>query len=263
MKRAPQTPLRRAERNIDAPRPHPTSTLPPSYRGGGAIVWLRSEAPGSPIEPLRFLFTTLVFGQHEIHLRTLRDRQQFSDPDGAAEALGVSPSSWPLFGMVWEAGKLLASHMATHPVAGLRILEVGCGLGIASLVLSARGANITATDYNPAAGTFLDFNSDLNQSAAIPFVREGWADKTSVLGCFDLIIGSDLLYEPNHPRLLADFVVRHANASCEVIVVDPGRGHANQFARMLEPHGFVRQAAGATTPGDPLRTHRFRRSAVT
>ena len=164
--------------------------------------------------------------------------------------------------MVWEAGTLLANHMVTHPVAGLRVLEVGCGLGIASLVLSARGANITATDYNPAAGAFLVFNSDLNQSAPIPFVREGWADETTALGSFDLIIGSDLLYEPNHAALLADFVVRHASAICEVILVDPGRGHANQFARLLEPHGFVREAAGATTPGDPLRTLRFRRGAV-
>ena len=93
-------------------------------------------------------------------------------------------------------------------------------------------------------------------------MREGWADESSALGCFDLIIGSDLLYEPNHAGLLADFVVRHASAICEVILVDPGRGHANRFSRLLEPHGFVRDAAGETTPGDPLRTHRFRRSAL-
>jgi len=262
MQQPPQTPPCSSEQHDDAPRPPRQSTLPPPHRGGDAVAWLRSEAPGSPIEPLRFLFTTLVFGQHDIHLRMLRDRQQFSDPDGAAEALGVSPASWPLFGMVWEAGTLLATHMVTHPVAGLRVLEVGCGLGIASLVLSARGADITATDYNPAAGDFLVFNSDLNQSSPIPFVRQGWADENSALGCFDLIIGSDLLYEPDHAELLADFVVRHASAICEVILVDPGRGHTNRFSRLLEPHGFVREAAGKTTPGDPLRTYRFRRSVV-
>ena len=191
----------------------------------------------------------------------LRDHQEFSDPGGEAEALGVSPASWPLFGMVWAAGTLLATHMVHHPVVGLRILEVGCGLGLASLVLSARGANITATDHNPAAGRFLAFNSDLNQTAAIPFLREGWADEASALGRFDLIIGSDLLYEPDHAQLLAGFVSRHASAGCEVLLVDPGRGHANRFARLLAPYGFVRGESESAAPSDPLRTLRFRRSA--
>ena len=205
-----------------------------------------------------------VQGVPNLLIRSLLDKQQFFDPEGAALALGISSAFWSLFGLLWPSGSKLAERLAIRPVSAQeRILELGCGLALASLVGHRRGANITATDHNPAAGTFLGFNSDLNQSAPIPFVREGWADETTALGSFDLIIGSDLLYEPNHAGLLADFVVRHASAICEVILVDPGRGHANQFARLLAPHGFVRDAADATTPGDPLRTLRFHRSAVT
>lgn len=50
-----------------------------------------------------------------------------------------------------------------------------------------------------------------------------------------MIIGSDLLYEDQHIELLARFIDKHAKQSCEVILVDPGRGRKNKLsARMLE-----------------------------
>jgi predicted nicotinamide N-methyase len=52
---------------------------------------------------------------------------------------------------------------------------------------------------------------------------------------FDLIIGSDLLYEEEHIVLLANFIERHSKPICEVILVDPGRGRKNKLtAKMLE-----------------------------
>ena len=42
-----------------------------------------------------------------------------------------------------------------------RILEVGCGLGLASLVLNERSADISATDYHPEVETFLKINTEL------------------------------------------------------------------------------------------------------
>ena len=45
---------------------------------------------------VRFRYQTLEFGDVDIHLRTLRDRQQFDDPGGVAEALGISSATWPV-----------------------------------------------------------------------------------------------------------------------------------------------------------------------
>ena len=36
-----------------------------------------------------------------------------------------------------------------------RILEVGCGIGLSSLILNRLNADITATDYHPEAEKFL------------------------------------------------------------------------------------------------------------
>ncbi len=188
---------------------------------------------------LRFRYQTIEFGDLDIHLRTLRDRQQYDDPDGLAEGLGISSASWPLFGVVWASSEVLAHLMLDYDVAGRRILEVGCGIGLASLLLNQRRADITATDQHPAVEEFLRVNASLNDARVIPFVRTGWADQITDLGRFDLIIGSDLLYERDHAKLLAGFVDQHAKPVCEVIIIDPGRGQGARFSKEMDELGYT------------------------
>ncbi len=86
---------------------------------------------------------------------------------------------------------------------------------------------------------FLNENVKLNHSDLIPFVRTGWADAQSSLGEFDVIIGSDLLYESEHVDLLAHFLQQHSAQTCEIIVVDPGRGNHARFSKKMVELGFV------------------------
>ena len=145
---------------------------------------------------IRVSYQTIEFGETDIHVRTLRDRQQFADDEGIAAGLGISSAIWPYFGVIWDSGRVLAHIMYEYEAGGKRILEIGCGIGLASLVLNQRRMDITATDYNPEAGSFLEENVALNGGRPIPFVRIGWEDdEHGSLGRFDLIIGSDLLYE--------------------------------------------------------------------
>lgn len=187
---------------------------------------------------LRVRYQTLEFGATDIHIRTLRDNQEFSDDEGVAERLGISSASWPLFGVIWGSGELLAHLMFEHNIEGKRILEIGCGIALASLVLNHRHANITATDYHPEAGNFLLANTMLNHDKTIPFVRTGWGDALSDLGKFDLIIGSDLLYEAEHVEMLANFINQHAAEHCEIILIDPGRGQHARFSKKMITLGY-------------------------
>jgi len=187
---------------------------------------------------LRTRYQTMEFDNVDIHLRTLRDNQEFSDDDGVAEKLGISSATWPLFGIVWPSGEVLAHLMSDYQIAGKRILEVGCGIALSSLVLNHRHADITATDYHPEAGNFLQENTELNDDEEIPFIRTGWGDEDSGLGEFDLIIGSDLLYERGHAEMLSDFIDDHAKPHCEVIIVDPGRAHHARFSKQMVGLGY-------------------------
>jgi len=187
---------------------------------------------------VRFRYQTIEFDSHDIHIRSLRDKNQFSDRDGEAEELGISSASWPIFGLLWDSGSMLAELMHEFEAGDKRILEVGCGLALASHVLNHKNANITATDYHPEVKGFLDANSELNNHGKIPFVRTGWADETTKLGLFDVIIGSDLLYEQEHVELLSEFINRHAKPQCQLFIIDAGRGFKNKFSNKMQQLDF-------------------------
>ncbi len=175
----------------------------------------------------------------DYRIRALADRQQYADPDGLAELAGISSAQWCLFGQIWPAGRILAGAMIGFDIAGKRILEVGCGLGLASLVLQRRRADITASDHHPLAQRFLRENAVLNALPALAYHDLPWLTDDRVIGRFDLIIGSDVLYEHAHAGLLAGLLHRHAHAASEIMIADPGRGHGNAFSRLLREQEYA------------------------
>lgn len=187
---------------------------------------------------VRLNYQTIEFGALDIHICSLRDRQQFDDPDGLAENLGICSASWPIFGMIWPSSIVLANFMLNYNTDGKRILEVGCGIALTSLLLNKQKADITATDRHPEVRTYLNRNTLLNLDASIPYQRIGWEDKDSDLGLFDVIVGSDLLYEDQHINLLADFIAAHAKPNCEIVLVDPSRGRKTKLSKRMIEHGF-------------------------
>lgn len=192
-------------------------------------------------------------GGVDYRLRVLTDRQQYADPDGHAARLGISEAQWSLFGQCWPAGHRLAHAMHRFDVAGKRILELGCGIGLASLVLQRRGADIVASDAHPLAEPFLCYNAALNGLPAVHYRQLLWDHPLPTLGTFDAIVASDVLYERGQAERLCAVIARHARATAEVLLVDPGRGHAARFGRLLADDGFVLQSAGhASDEGDPL-----------
>ncbi|MDG2277530.1 MAG: methyltransferase domain-containing protein [Pseudomonadales bacterium] len=188
---------------------------------------------------VRFRYQTVELGGKDFHLRSLRDRQQCPDDITEAEACGISSATWPLFGILWQSEELLATIVLDEEIANRRILEVGCGLGLASLLLQGRGADITAMDYHPDAKHFLDYNARLNDLEPIPFARTSWLDPNPELGLFDTIIGSDVLYDRHNLSPLLEFIITHAAAGSTILLVDPRRGLTGPFTRLLSARGFT------------------------
>ena len=197
-----------------------------------------------------------VAGVADLIIRSLLDRQQFSDPLGLAERLGISSAAWPLFGLLWPSGEHLAARLALRPVArGERILELGCGLALGSLVGHRRGADVTASDCHPLARAFLIENLILNGLPPMKYRHGQWrvphpdtsqddpdtpAAADCVQGEFNLIIGSDLLYDRDAASSLAHFIGLHAAPGAEVWIVDPDRGNRPTFNRRMTEQGFDR-----------------------
>jgi predicted nicotinamide N-methyase len=192
-----------------------------------------------------------INGADDLIIRSLLDKQQFSDPHGDAERMGISSAMWPLFGLLWPSGAELATRMALRVMtANERVLEIGCGLALASLVAHRRGVDVTASDCHPLAAQFLRNNLQLNALAPMqyrhghwssvlsPIGRDGVAASIVVHGRYDLIIASDVLYERDAGALLPIFIARHAAENAEIWIVDPDRGNRAAFTMQMAHLGF-------------------------
>jgi predicted nicotinamide N-methyase len=193
-----------------------------------------------------------IAGVDDLIIRSLLDRQQFFDPLGEADRMGISSAAWPLFGLLWPSAAHLAARMALRPVRSAeRILEVGCGLALASLVGHRRGADVTASDCHPLAESFLEENLRLNDLAPMKYRHGHWSAPAPppghesgsaacvIRGEYELIIGSDVLYDRDASVPLANFIARHSASGGEVWIVDPDRGNRPAFSRQMGVQGFL------------------------
>ncbi len=176
--------------------------------------------------PYQLKFETVSGSGDDLQIRSLLDRQQFHDPDGAAEAQGISSAAWPLFGLLWPSGHVLAHVMQTYELKGKRILELGCG-------------NITASDCHPLTAAFLLENLKLNHLPAMKYQTGNWSHSNPLLTRFDVIIGSDVLYDRDQPEALSRFIGLHSNPGAEVLIVDPDRGNRASFTRKMTVLGYA------------------------
>lgn len=86
-------------------------------------------------------------------------------------------------------------------------MELGCGLGVPSLVAAARGAEVTATDWADDAIELLVRNAGRNGlrlRAELRDWREPWDER------FDLALAADLLYEHRNVEPLVELLPRLA-----------------------------------------------------
>lgn len=162
--------------------------------------------------------------------------------------------------------------MAQRPwLANERVLEIGCGLALASMVCHRMGMDVTASDCHPLASDFLLENVRLNDMEPLPYCHGDWAaakdalpmgnGQARVSGRFDLIMGSDVLYERDDGGLLSQFIERHALPMAEVLIVDPNRGNRSAFNKRMSAMGFglddhaihVKQAGGEDYRGRLLQ----------
>jgi predicted nicotinamide N-methyase len=127
----------------------------------------------------------------------------------------------PYWAELWPSGLALASALPER-VAGLRIVELGCGLGVPSLVAAARGATVTALDWAVQAAALLRMNARRNH-VTLEAVHGDWR---AFSGSYDLVLGADLLYEARNAEALLRLL---PSLAPEVLLAEPGRPHAAEF----------------------------------
>ena len=75
-----------------------------------------------------------------------RDTEALLDDQAFAE-----DEFMPYWAELWPSGLALARRLAGRALRGARVVELGCGLGLPSLVAARGGGRVLATDWSPAA----------------------------------------------------------------------------------------------------------------
>jgi predicted nicotinamide N-methyase len=135
----------------------------------------------------------------------------------------------------------LGRELAGSRLDGRRVVELGCGLGVPSLVAARAGATVLATDECPEALELVEQSAREN-GLSIATARVDWntAEELVDRGPFDLVLAADVLYESVSVELLLSLLPRLGR---EVWLADPARPAAGPFVEQASRHWSVETGA--------------------
>jgi predicted nicotinamide N-methyase len=167
---------------------------------------------------------------------------------------GAEGRSAPYWAIPWPSGVKLAEALAERAdLDGRRVLELGCGLAIPSIVAARLGAGVTATDGSTDAVVFAAHNLALNDVEGEVALVD-WREGTELIdqAPWDLVIAADVLYLRHNVEALLKLLPRLIEPGGEAIVADPNRGGGRDFAAAAR-----RIFSLETTPGEKVSIHRM------
>ncbi|PYP63401.1 MAG: methyltransferase type 12 [Gemmatimonadetes bacterium] len=144
----------------------------------------------------------------------------------------------PYWADIWPSARVLATHVARLKGRGRSLLELGCGAGLVATSAALAGFRVCATDYYEDALRFTELNV-AEHTGEVPETRlVDWRKLPRDLGRFDLVVGSDVLYERAYGGLVARAVDITLKRGGEAVIADPGRIAADDFVRDAAERGL-------------------------
>lgn len=189
----------------------------------------------------------------------------------------------PYWAELWPSGRGLARHLLDAAGdgyggagargdgtegggwAGVRVLELGCGVALPSLALRGRGADVLATDWYGDALRFARANAARNGLAPLRTEVLDWRHPPPGRD-YDLVMAADVLYERRNVEILAALLERVVAPGGTALVADPGRIYAGDFLATMREQGWdadevdARMEPSALGAESRVRIHRLRRA---
>jgi predicted nicotinamide N-methyase len=160
----------------------------------------------------------------------------------------------PYWAEVWPSSLALARAIGSRSLRGARTLELGCGLGLVSIAAARAGARVLATDWSAGAIRFTTDNAALNDVEVTTAVVDWSAPDEIVAGApWQLVLGSDVLYEKRNVTQMIDLLPQLVRRTGEVWIADPGRQTSMEFLELAK-----RDWTRRTTEHDRIEIHRLR-----
>jgi predicted nicotinamide N-methyase len=144
----------------------------------------------------------------------------------------------PYWAELWPSGLALARHVATLDLRGRRVLELGCGLALPSLVATLGGADVLATDWAPEALELAALNAATNGLHVETALVDWHAVPASGVTPFEVVLAADVLYEERNAVPLLAVLAGVTSPTGMALVADPGRRHATAFFQQALSDGW-------------------------
>jgi predicted nicotinamide N-methyase len=167
----------------------------------------------------------------------------------------------PFWATVWRAAAGLDRFLDGYALAGMRVLELGCGTGHAGISAALRQAQVTLTDGVSEPLLLARMSSwPIRDHCRIRRLRFG-VDRLENEG-FPLVLGSDVTYLRTLWKELDVSLRQHLAEDGEVLLSDPLRGISSEFRDQLDCRYWDYQEHRVELPdqpGHPIRVMRLRR----
>lgn len=146
-------------------------------------------------------------------------------------ALGAEPPHWL---KVWPASLAIARTIArAGSLRGVRVLDLGCGLGVPGITAASLEAAVCFADREPDALAFACWNAQVHCRGGTPSGQLLDWSRATVRGAYDIVLLADVTYHRSHHgpvrRQLDGAVDEHG---C-VLHADPVREESGRFLDSL------------------------------
>ena len=136
---------------------------------------------------------------------------------------------------IWGSSILLMDYFQHYCILadGARVLEAGCGWGLASIYAAQRGAFVTAVDADKSVFPYLQLHCGVNNVRLKTLKRRFEQLKISELRDCQLVFGGDVCFWDELVGIWFKLIARSFRAGVNrIILADPGRGSFHELADM-------------------------------
>jgi predicted nicotinamide N-methyase len=146
----------------------------------------------------------------------------------------------PYWTELWPSSMLLGRHLCDRgeELAGLRCLDLGCGLGLTAMLAAGLGARVAALDYEWPALHFARRSAALNGVRGVAWVQMDWRSPAVRPGAFDRIWGGDVMYEQRFVAPVAAFLEHALAPGGRAWLAEPNRNVYKPFAAHVRERGW-------------------------
>jgi predicted nicotinamide N-methyase len=178
---------------------------------------------------------TYTIGGRPFGFLSVRDSYALLDRISPEEFL--KDEQMPYWAEIWPAAVTLSSFIADElSLQGRSIVELGAGVGMASVVAAACGARVLATDYSTEALRFVGYNALLNGVEVATRQLDWRAVRCSER--FDMLFAADVLYERVNLLPIVTAIEKLLKPGGSAYIADPRRRLAGQFLELAGENGF-------------------------